>query len=91
MSSEILDAYWAAPPMARTFTTAIVITSISVHVLGLLSPMWIYFTEDRLFRFPPEVWRLVTNFFLSAPQLGILMDPYFGMGASVPVLATSVV
>ncbi|AEO62556.1 uncharacterized protein THITE_2073385 [Thermothielavioides terrestris NRRL 8126] len=76
VSSEIMDAYWAAPPLARTLTTAIVVTSISVH-LGLLSPVWIYFTEDRLFRLPPEIWRLATNFFLSGPQIGIIMDPYF--------------
>jgi Derlin-2/3 len=81
VSSEIMDAYWAAPPLARTLTTAIVVTSISVH-LGLLSPVWIYFTEDRLFRLPPEIWRLATNFFLSGPQIGIIMDPYFGNGRS---------
>jgi Derlin-2/3 len=88
--SEIMDAYWAAPPMARTLATAIVLTSISVH-FGLLSYTWFYFTEDRLFRFPPEIWRLATNFFLSGPKLGILMDPYFGMGARQIFLATSVV
>jgi hypothetical protein len=76
MSSEILDAYWAAPPMARTLATAIVVTSISVH-FGLLSYAWFYFTEDRLFRLPPEIWRLATNFFLSGAQMGIIMDPYF--------------
>lgn len=89
--SEIMDAYWAAPPMARTFATAIVVTSISAHILGLVPYAWIYFTEDRLFRLPPEIWRLATNFFLSGPQLGIIMDPYFGMGARAHLLATSVV
>ena len=81
MSSEILDAYWAVPPMARTLTTAIVVTSVSAHLLGVLPYTWIYFHEERLLRLPPEIWRLATNFFLSGPQLGILMDPYFGMGA----------
>ncbi|KAK4246293.1 Der1-like family-domain-containing protein [Corynascus novoguineensis] len=76
MSSEIMDAYWAAPPMARTFATAILVTSISVH-FGFVSYAWFYFTEDRLLRFPPEIWRLATNFFLSGPKLGIIMDPYF--------------
>jgi hypothetical protein len=74
--SEILDAYWAAPPMARTLATAIVVTSISVH-FGFLSYSWFYFTEDRLFRLPPEIWRLATNFFLSGAKMGIIMDPYF--------------
>ncbi|KAL2179219.1 Der1-like family-domain-containing protein [Thermothelomyces heterothallicus CBS 202.75] len=76
MSSEIMDAYWAAPPMARTLATAILVTSISVH-FGFVSFVWFYFTEDRLLRFPPEIWRLATTFFLSRPKLGIIMDPYF--------------
>jgi Derlin-2/3 len=89
--SEIMDAYWAAPPMARTFATAIVVTSFSAHILGLVPYAWIYFTEDRLFRLPPEIWRLVTTFLLSGPKLSIIMDPYFGMGARAHPLATSVV
>ena len=88
--SEILDAYWAAPPMARTFATAILLVSIPVH-FGWVSYHYFYFSEDRLFRLPPELWRLVTNFFLSGAQLGIIMDPYFGMGAPANLLATSVV
>ena len=81
MSSEIMDAYWAAPPMARTLTTAIAITSVSVHLLGIMPYHWLYFTEDRLFRLPPEIWRPITSFLLSGPKLSILMDPYFSMGA----------
>ncbi|KAL2021502.1 hypothetical protein VTK56DRAFT_7135 [Thermocarpiscus australiensis] len=76
MSSEIMDAYWAAPPMARTLATAILATSVAAH-FGFLPYAWLYFTEDRLFRLPPEIWRLVTSFLLSGPQLGIVMDPYF--------------
>ncbi|KAK4156300.1 Der1-like family-domain-containing protein [Chaetomidium leptoderma] len=76
MSSEIMDAYWAAPAMARTLATAIVVTSIAVHA-GLVSYTWFYFTEDTLLRLPPQIWRLATNFFLSGPKLGIVMDPYF--------------
>ncbi|KAL2262467.1 hypothetical protein VTK26DRAFT_1198 [Humicola hyalothermophila] len=74
--SDIMDAYWAAPPMARTLATAILVTSISAH-FGLVPYEWLYFTEDRLFRLPPEIWRPVTSFLLSSPQLGIIMDPYF--------------
>ncbi|KAK3378303.1 Der1-like family-domain-containing protein [Podospora didyma] len=76
MSSEIMDAYWQTPPMARTLATAILVTSITAH-LGMLPYAWFYFTEDRLFRLPPEIWRLVTSFFLSTPSLGIILDPYF--------------
>jgi Derlin-2/3 len=90
MSSEIMDAYWAAPPMARTLATAILVSSIAIYT-GLLSGWWFYFTEDRLLQFPPEIWRLATNFFLSGPKIGIILDPYFGMGAPANLLATSVV
>jgi hypothetical protein len=27
----------------------------------------------------PEIWRAVTSFFIAGPNIGILMDPYFGM------------
>jgi len=74
--SEIMAAYWAAPPMARTMATAVLATSVSVY-FGLLPYDWIYFTEDRLFKLLPEIWRLPTSFFLSSPQMGIVLDPYF--------------
>jgi Derlin-2/3 len=90
MSSEIMDAYWAAPPMARTLATAIVVTSVAAQ-LGVLSGMWLYCAEDRLFRLPPELWRLVTTFLISGPQIQLILDPYFGMGAPVDRVATSVV
>lgn len=89
-SSEILDAYWAAPPMARTLATAIVITSI-LGLVGLVPYEWLYCTEHRLFRLPPELWRLATNFFIAGPKIGLILDPYFGMGAPAQLLATSVV
>ncbi|KXX75288.1 Derlin-2 [Madurella mycetomatis] len=76
MSSEIMDAYWAAPPMARTLATGIVAISIPAH-LGFLSFHQLYFTEHMLFRLPPEIWRLVTSFLLCGPQLSLIMDPYF--------------
>jgi hypothetical protein len=38
---------------------------------------WIYFHYLELFRLPPQIWRLVTSFMLTSPQLGIVMDTYF--------------
>lgn len=38
---------------------------------------WIYFDWPMLFRLPPHIWRLVTSFFLTEPQLGVIMDTYF--------------
>lgn len=66
--------------MARSLATAIFVTSIAAH-FGLVPYLWLYFTEDRLFRLPPEIWRPVTSFLLSSPKFGIVMDPYFGTGA----------
>ena len=43
----------------------------------MLSPYRIIFHTSYLWKFPPELWRLFTSFFLSGPQLGILFDPYF--------------
>lgn len=74
--SEIMDAYSRAPPIARTLTTAIAVTSIGCY-LGLLPFAWFYFATDRLFRIPPEIWRPVTSFFLTTPKEGIILDPYF--------------
>lgn len=61
---------------ARTLATAIVATSISVMFLRLPYG-WIMFIPGRLFKFPPEVWRFATAFFLSGPKLELIMDPYF--------------
>ncbi|KAK0635529.1 Der1-like family-domain-containing protein [Bombardia bombarda] len=76
MSSEIMDAYWQAPPMARTMATAIFVTSISAY-MGILPFSWFYFTEDRLFKLLPEIWRLATCFLISSKEFGIILDPYF--------------
>lgn len=74
--SEMLDAYWQAPPIARTLATAAFVTSVSV-VLGFVSPYWFIFMPDYLFKIPPQIWRLGTNFLLTGPQLGLLFDTYF--------------
>ncbi|KAL2136804.1 hypothetical protein VTI74DRAFT_1456 [Chaetomium olivicolor] len=76
MSSEIMDAYWAAPPMARTLATAIVLVSIPAH-LGVLPIRWLYYDTWLLLKFWPEIWRPVTSFLLCGPKLNLLMDPYF--------------
>lgn len=60
----------------RTFATCVLVTSIACH-MGIAPYSWIYFHYLELFRLPPQIWRLVTSFFLSSPQLGIVMDTYF--------------
>lgn len=60
----------------RTFATCVLVTSIACH-MGIAPYSWIYFHYLELFRIPPQIWRIVTSFFLSSPQLGIVMDTYF--------------
>jgi len=73
--AEIMDMYWAAPPMARTLATAIIVTSFTIYFTNFISFNHIYFATDRLFRFPPEIWRPVTSFLLSSPKIGLILDP----------------
>ncbi|CAN8096101.1 unnamed protein product [Discula destructiva] len=74
--AEIMEAYWRAPPLARTFTTAVLATSIAGH-FGFLPIGWLYFHYLEVFKLPPEIWRFVTSFLLTGPKLGIVMDTYF--------------
>lgn len=60
----------------RTFATCVLVTSIACH-MGIAPYSWIYFHYLELFRLPPQIWRPVTSFFLTSPQLGIVMDTYF--------------
>lgn len=60
----------------RTFATAVLATSIACH-MGIMPYGWIYFHYLELFRLPPQIWRPVTSFLLTSPQLGIVMDTYF--------------
>lgn len=45
--------------------------------MGIMPYSWIYFHYLELFRLPPQIWRVVTSFLLTSPQLGIVMDTYF--------------
>ncbi|CRK36916.1 hypothetical protein BN1723_015150 [Verticillium longisporum] len=76
MSSDMLDGYWRAPPIARTVATAAFVTSISVY-LGALPAPWLTFMPEKLFTFPPQVWRIWSNFLVTGPQLSLLFDTYF--------------
>lgn len=62
--------------MRRTFATCVLATSIACY-LGFMPFGWVYFDYTKLFSLPPHIWRLVTSFFLTEPQLGVIMDTYF--------------
>jgi len=71
----MLDAFWAAPPVSRTLTALVLLVSVSIYG-GLLSGYRIIFMWPHIWKFPPEIWRFFTAFFLSGPGLGIIFDPY---------------
>lgn len=47
--------------------------------MGLISPYYVAFLTYKVFtwRALPEVWRLISPFFITGPSFGLLMDPYF--------------
>ncbi len=62
--------------LSRTLAAATATTSILVYS-GILSGKYVIYYTPWLFKFPPEIWRLVTSFWVTGPQLGILLDTYF--------------
>lgn len=60
----------------RTLAAATVTLSILVHI-HFLSPAYVIFSPSFLWRFPPQLWRLVTSFMVTGPGFGILFDTYF--------------
>ena len=50
----------------------------SVLVLGgILSAHWVIFHKSFFWMLPPQLWRLVTPFFLTSGGIGALFDLYF--------------
>jgi Derlin-2/3 len=47
--------------------------------MNLISSYYVAFIYEKVvtLRALPEIWRLVTPFFITGPQFGLLMDPYF--------------
>ena len=47
--------------------------------MGIPDFYWLLFAKDYVFtvRTFPQVWRLVTNFLITGPKLGMILDPYF--------------
>ena len=64
--------------VCRTITAAAVTIS-ALGYTGLLNLTNYIYIEKYVFtlRMLPQVWRVLTAFFITAPKFGILMDPYF--------------
>lgn len=60
----------------RTLTAATLATSLLVHG-QLLSGQRVVFYLPWIFKFPPELWRVVSAFLVTGPGLGIIFDTYF--------------
>jgi len=72
-----MDAFWAAPPVSRTITAAIVVVTLATW-MSILNIYYVVFLRYKIFQlFVPEIWRLVTPFLITGPQLGLIFDPYF--------------
>lgn len=52
------------------------VSSLAMH-LGLLDMTPFIYSRYYLFRFPPQIWRCITGFLITGPQLGLMFDTYF--------------
>ncbi|KAI0834653.1 Der1-like family protein [Hypoxylon sp. FL0890] len=74
--ADIVSVYMSTPPIARTVATAVFLCSVGVYT-GMLSAAPFVFHYSLLFKWPPALYRLVTSFLLTSPNLGVLFDTYF--------------
>ncbi|EXJ87631.1 hypothetical protein A1O3_04592 [Capronia epimyces CBS 606.96] len=72
-----MDRFWSAPPVTRrTIVAAMFAESALVHG-GLLNPMSVVFYSPWIFKFPPELWRLLSSFILTGAGFSFIFDLYF--------------
>jgi hypothetical protein len=76
LQENLVDAWWHVPPLTRYMVTATVALSVPIQV-GLLSAEHFYHSSEFLLRLPPHIWRPVTAFFVTGPQLSLIFEPYF--------------
>ncbi|PQE16614.1 centromere microtubule-binding Cbf5 protein [Rutstroemia sp. NJR-2017a BBW] len=71
-----MDVFWAAPPISRTLAAGALTLSILVYT-RMLPGYYVIFYLSSLLKFPPQLWRLLTSFLITGPDLGIIFDTYF--------------
>ncbi|SPJ83628.1 related to F-LANa protein [Fusarium torulosum] len=76
MADNVMAAYWDLPPVSRNITTAVVLTSIGC-IVGLLPTGLLIHHPSYLWMFPPQIWRLVTSFFIELNPLNLLFNAFF--------------
>lgn len=60
----------------RTLAAGALTLSILVYT-HILSGYYVVFLLQSMLQFPPQLWRLLTSFLITGPDLGILFDTYF--------------
>lgn len=60
----------------RTVAATALVTSLGIH-LGVLPYQYFIYHPFFIFKFPPELWRFVTSFFITGGGLSLLFDTYF--------------
>ncbi|KAF4965878.1 hypothetical protein FSARC_6348 [Fusarium sarcochroum] len=76
MAENVMAAYWDLPPVSRNLLTAIVLTSIGC-IVGVLPTMLLIHHPSYLWMFPPQIWRLVTSFFIELQPISLLFNSFF--------------
>jgi len=71
-----MDRFWSAPPVTRTIVAAMFAESALVHG-GLVNPMRVIYYTPWIFKFPPELWRLLSSFILTGGGFSFVFDLYF--------------
>ncbi|KAJ4303069.1 hypothetical protein N0V90_001960 [Kalmusia sp. IMI 367209] len=73
-----MDVFWTLPPVTRTITAAAVVVS-ALGYARIISLSQFYFFKPWIFttQMLPQLWRLVTAFFITKPKFAIVLDPYF--------------
>jgi hypothetical protein len=90
--SDLMERYWAMPPVtrliqhflamikpliaSRSIITAMLAES-ALCIMGVLPVEMVIFRWPTFFQIPPQLWRLVTPFFLTGGGLNLLLDIYF--------------
>ncbi|XP_064612393.1 derlin-2-like [Liolophura sinensis] len=64
-AQTVQQEYMQMPPVTRAYTTACVLTTLSVQ-LDIITPFQLYFNPHLIFR-QYEVWRLLTTFMYFGP------------------------
>eukprot|EP00887_Chlorella_sp_A99_P000263 scaffold13.g263.t1 len=63
-----LDFYWDLPPITRLLLTTYLVTGFGTFV-GIFPLQYVYHEWRLIWRFPPQLWRLVTNWsYIGGPR-----------------------